>query len=293
MIVKSVGHWSPSAIRYLINYDTRPSAISKDENGKPQVFKFNIKGNSLEELTAAFAENEANRRFARKEHLYALHEFLSLHPDDRAHATVSVLEDLTFQYLSKRAPNGMAIYVVHVNTDNPHAHIILSPVEIATGNALRISKNDYARFKQELQDYQIEQYPELKHSIVDFDKASEQTLTDQERAVKLRTGGLTRKEEIKEMLDTIFEDSYSREDFYENVAKQMPTYERGGEIKGIEDGERHMRFSTLGYTEEKFAELQERQSRLADLGVEENEEIKEREIEEIENDKDDENSKTF
>lgn len=291
MIIKSVGHWGSSAVGYLINYDTRPQAISKDENGNPQIFKFNIKGNTKEEYKAAFAANEANRRFARKEHLYALHEFLSLHPADKEHATIEVLEDLTYKYLQLRAPNGMAIYMVHTNTDNPHSHIILSPVEIATGNALRISKSDYKGFKQELQDYQIEHYPELKESIVDFDKASEQILTDQERFLKLRTGRSTRKEEIKEMLDTIFEDSFSKAEFFESVAQQIPTYERGGEIKGIEDGERHMRFTTLGYTEEKFEELEERQNRVEDLGIKENEEIKKIETEEVENNKQEENDR--
>jgi hypothetical protein len=38
-------------------------------------------------------------------------------------------------------------------------------------------------------------------------------------------------------------------------------YERGGEIAGVDDISRHMRFSTLGYSEEKINALRELEER--------------------------------
>jgi len=76
------------------------------------------------------------------------------------------------------------------------------------------------------------------------------------------------------------------------VREHFSMYERGGKVAGIEEEQRHFRFSTLGYGDEKMAELSIREERLEELheircerkGIEREVELKEFEEENLADD---------
>lgn len=262
--MKSTGQRSKSAGSRLLNYITRPQAVMKDKNGNVIFVKHNIQGHTLEDFLKAFHENEKNRQYSHSKCNYFYHDFIAFNPNDTKHLTPEILEDLTQKYLELRAATGMGVAVFHKDKHR-HAHILLSAVELETGRALRLSKADFDKVKQELQAYQMEKYPELAESVIDFDKPTRQSITDKEVQMKARTGKLTRKEELKNILNLSFEKSITLEDFYSYIRERgLSIYERR-DMKGITDEGKRYRFDTLGYGEDKIKELTTRSERMSDL----------------------------
>lgn len=265
MLVKSKGIKTPNSAGRLLSYITRPNAIMLDAKGMPIIGRHNCFGMSLEALKREFEENERNRKrlYGNKQN-YLYHEFLSFSPDDTEVITAEMLQDLTRRYLELRAPNGLAVYVFHADKHR-HSHIVLSAVEIETGKSLRLTKEGFENAHRELQAYQLENYPELKASVIDFDKSAEYSFTHAEQQIKSRTGKSSRREELREELQNAFQESLSPEDFYTFLEQKHTLYERGGKIAGIEDNGKHFRFENLGFGEDKVNELSERETRLDEL----------------------------
>lgn len=261
MIVKSIGQRSSGVFGRLLEYITWPDAAIKDAKGNPILLRHNIQGTSLDELERSFMANEATRMNAPKNRLLAYHDILSFSKLDREHLNVRVFEDLTRAYLSQRAATGMAAAAYHTDTQHYHIHILLGSTELATGKALRMSRDEFATVKENIQLYQQEHYPQLA-SVVQHGKGGEHVGAD-EYCVKEKAGK-SRKDEIKEILSTAFEHSYSKEQFYANAKEAgLELYERNG-VVGVADN-RNYRLSTLGYSEEKTKELDQHESRIEQL----------------------------
>lgn len=273
MIVKSRGQKGSNSAARLLEYVTRPDAIVLDKHQRPLFIKHHIFGESIKDFERAFLENVAGRRHARKDMNYLFHEFIAFHPNDTKYLNNDVMEDLIRKYLELRCENGIALAVIHGNSQSRHSHLLIGPnLMDGSGRSLRITQEKFQSVKEELQAYALQKYPPMISSIIDFEKQSLEILTDQERAMKKRTGGaLTRKEEIAAKLETAFELSMSREEFFHMVqeVEGLKTYRRGDKVVGIEDL-RKFRFRTLGYSEAKLADLDKRNERmqsLADLGL--------------------------
>ena len=55
-----------------------------------------------------------------------------------------------------------------VSKDHIHMHIVGSPLEVRSGKSIRMSKAEFSKLQQEMQTYQMEKYPELFNSVVDY-----------------------------------------------------------------------------------------------------------------------------
>ena len=98
------------------------------------------------------------------------HEFLSFSPEDTPQLTVEKLYDLTRAYIYFRNPNGMYVAVPHFDKDHIHIHLCVASIEYRSGSSMRMTKTQFRQFKHKVQEYQVEHYPELTHSLVDHGK---------------------------------------------------------------------------------------------------------------------------
>ena len=211
-------------------------------------------------------ENEKNRVYNRKgkgnNKLY--HEVLSWHFADAPNLDAQKIEVLAREYFRLRNENAIFVGGIHTDKSHTHLHLCISGTEVYSGKAIRITKAEFAQIKEQLQSFELERF-NLTNSIVEHGKGQKERKSEREYQVEARTGKISRREEVKQILERTFEQSVSKDDFLAKVREQgMETYERGGKTAGISD-DRHMRFSTLGFSDEKFQELENRETRLNDL----------------------------
>ena len=239
-----------------------------DEKGYSFVVSHNLKGNDIHEWVRQFQENEKCRKLKRVNSVLATHEIISFHKDDAKNITLDKLEDIARQYVRERNEKGMFVAVPHFDKEHYHIHICASGIEYKTGKAMRLSKMELVQVKKQLQEYQIEKYPELSNSLVNHRKEKKvQALSDKEYQYKLRTGRATDKEHLLGMLKTCYKKAESRDDFYENLkACGLNTYIRGGKISGIVFNNKKFRINRLGFTEERLEELNKTINRSNDIG---------------------------
>ena len=197
----------------------------------------------------------------------ATHEIISFHKDDATNISLEKLEDIARQYVKERNINGMYVAVPHFDKEHYHIHICASGIEYKTGKAMRLSKTELQSVKKNIQDFQIEKYPELNKSLVNHEKkVNALTVSDKEHKYKERTGRATDKEQLLGMLKTCYKKAGSRDDFYENLHEcGLTTYIRGGKISGILYNNMKFRINRLGFTEERLEELNKSINRNKDI----------------------------
>lgn len=239
-----------------------------DDSGYSFIVSHNLKGNSIPDWVKQYQENEAYRRVKRENSVLLTHEIISFHKDDATNITLDKLEDITREYVRKRNINGMYVAVPHFDKEHYHIHICASGIEYRTGKALRLSKTELQNVKKQIQNYQIEKYPELSKSIVNHEKKVKAlSVTDKEQKFKERTGRASDKELLIGMLKTCYKKAASKDNFYENLKESgLTTYIRGGKISGIIFNDKKFRINRLGFTEERLNELDKSINRGKEIG---------------------------
>jgi hypothetical protein len=150
----------------------------------------------------------------------------------------------------------MYIAVPHFDKEHYHIHICASGVEYRTGKVMRLSKKELVNVKKEIQNYQIEKYPELSHSIVQHGKGNKNIQSEKEYQYKRRTGRETNKNQILGILQTSYKNALSKTQFFESLTlHDVSTYSRNRKITGVVYKGRKFRFSRLGFTDERLNEL--------------------------------------
>ena len=279
MIIKSMTRKTAS-YRQLLEYflSERKRNIAKD---KDFIVKHNIKGATIKDWTKTFEANEANRLVKRSNSVKLYHEVMSISNLDAGKISKSMLENLASKYIELRNPNSMCIAVPHYDKAHTHIHFCFSGTEIETGKSLRVSKEEFAIFKKELQEYQIVHYPALSNSIVGHGKKQMQRdkVKDREYQLKKRTKEPSDRERIKHTVEVCYNKSLSKADFMHRLSERgLQTYSRNGKMKGIEN-DRKYRFASLGYDEKKLGELNYRDEALRGIQVFRDEKNAEKEFE--------------
>ena len=250
MILKSMGRKS-SSYSQLIEYITK----EKEKIPVPPhlIFKHNVFGKTKAEIEQEFLKNESNRQYKRVGVNRLYHEWIAFHDLDRDKLTDAMLEDLARQYFKIRNENALYVSAIHRDKDHVHIHFLVSGTEIS-GKSLRISQKEFNDIKKSLQDYQIQKYPQLQHSISNFDVKSKNSIQSMEYKV-IERKGKSDKQILKEQLEQIFSQSKSRSEWQEKMkSAELGIYTRG-KTQGITFKDRNYRLNTLGFTEEKFVEL--------------------------------------
>ncbi len=247
MIVKIKTRKKPS-FRQLLDYMLNDKDRLYDKQGRSFVITHNLKGKSIDQWERQFKDNEQYRKYHRKGNVMLYHEILSWHREDAKDITLDKLEEMAREYISLRNPNGMYVAVPHFDKEHYHIHICTGALEYHSGNTLRMSREEFARLKKDIQKYQQEKYPELGKSIVKHGKKEKAKLTEKEYQLKRRTGRQTHKEELAAILEGCYEKAASTKDFFEKVKDAgLKTYERGGEITGVIYKGQKFRLKRVGF----------------------------------------------
>lgn len=213
------------------------------------VLTHNIKGKTLQEWEAEFIENEKYRQVSRINSIKARHIIMSFHPDDSSFITPEHLLDLARYFIQAYTPRAMYVSTIHFDTDHIHVHILASGIEYRSGRTIRHTKKEFQQVKQQVESYQIENYPKLVHSVVMHGKKGKEQMRvkDAEYRIKKRTRSPTQKEFLLEELTSSTQAVTSQNAFWENLkGKRIEPYVRGGKIIGVVYGKRKFRFKTLG-----------------------------------------------
>lgn len=227
-----------------------------DENKNSFAITHNLKGKTVAEWENQYKANEEFRKCKRKDSVYLTHEILSWHRDDAKNITLAKMEEMAREYIKQRNLKGMFVAVPHFDKQHYHIHICASGIEFKTGKSLRLAKPELQKLKKDIQQYQIEKFPELSKSVVQHGKNEKSVLTDNEYQIKLRTGRETDKEQLIGMLKTCYKKANSKETFFHLLKEcNLTLYERAGKTSGIVFNNKKFRFKRLGFTEERLEEL--------------------------------------
>lgn len=105
-----------------------------------------------------------------------------------------------------------------------------------------------------MQEYQLLKYPQLSNSVVQHGKKKQKKISEKEYQIEKRKS-VTEKEHIKQLLDAIYKQSTSKEDFYKRIQDNgLKVYQRNGKRYGIVE-KRKYRFISLGFDEKKLETL--------------------------------------
>lgn len=255
MILKSLTRKTAS-FKQLLEYMMHDKDRYKDERGESFVLQHNVQGKTTQSWVKQYEKNELNRVHQRSNSVKMYHDILSWSNKDTEQMSLEKMEDMARKYVELRNEDAMYIAIPHRDKDHWHLHFCISGVEIETGLANRVSRDEFKTIKKELQQYQIEKYPELSHSIVNHDGTKKkEIINEKEYQLTKRTKEPSERDSTKALLTTIYKQSTSKEDFYQRIQDNgLKTYERGGKTYGI-DGDRKMRFSTLGFDDKKIDTL--------------------------------------
>lgn len=255
MIVKVKSH-KRAAFSGVLKYILENKERLRDPKGKSFLLKHNLKGKKIEDWVKQYKANEAFRNIHRKGNVMLTHEILSWHKDDAENITPEKLEKIAEEYINRRNPNGMYIATAHFDKEHYHIHVCASGLEYRTGKSLRMSRQEFSDLKKGIQEFQQEKFPELSKSVVSHGKGDLSRMSDAEYQVKRRTGRETGREKVTAALKTCYKKAESKETFLELLHDcGLKTYERSGKITGVIDNGIKFRFSRLGFTEERLADL--------------------------------------
>lgn len=260
MIVKIKSHKRPS-FKALLNYMVHKKDRLFNSGGKSLMITHNIKGNTLEDWVQQFKYNEHFRLKKRIDSVYCTHEILSWHRNDSSKVTPKKLEDIARAYIKLRNPRGMYIVVPHFDKDHYHLHICASGIEYRTGKSMRMSKQAFAKLKVDIQEYQIQKYPELSESRVRHGKAGEKGIEKAKATPRERN-----KEKVQAILKTCFKKANSTKSFIQLIKEsELETYLRAGKLAGVVYKEKKFRLNKIGFPNEKIYELETTSNRQNEL----------------------------
>lgn len=163
MIIKSQTHqYWPGIYRRLVHY------IDNDK-GRNQADSFavyhNLQSFNVPEIIGEFEANDQHRK-RRKNGVCLRHHIMSFAPESAPHLDADKLHDLAQKYLELRQEKGLVFAKPHIHEAHFHIHFLISGNEIGSVKSTRRSKQEFQRIHKELEQYQIEYYPELSDSLV-------------------------------------------------------------------------------------------------------------------------------
>jgi hypothetical protein len=192
------------------------------------------------------AENIANR----KNGVYLYHEILSISDSQKLEREQQkeILRDIAQQYAQTRASNNLVFATLHDDhEEHLHYHFLISSNALGESKKTRLSKKEFDSFKKNFEKQTLETYPELEQEIT-IGKQAKVKLSNKGAERKRRTGKTPQRDEVKDKLHTIFNQTSTKQEFFNAMNDaQFEVYLRGKTI-GILDkaNNRKHRLKTLG-----------------------------------------------
>jgi len=255
MIVKIKSFKKPEfkrLLEYILNDENR----LYNHDNKSFLITHNLKGRTLNKFVDQYQLNEKFRLRRRTDSVILTHEIISFHKDDSEKITVEKLEAIARQYINLRNPKGIFLAVPHFDKEHYHIHICTSGVEYRIGKSLRMSKAGFQKLKKDIQNYQIERYPELSQSLVAYSEQGIAKKSDKEYQLRRRSGRATKKEKLLELIEKSMNKSRNQDDFQSILQESgIELYKRRGKPTGIVFENLKFRFSKLGFDAERIEKL--------------------------------------
>jgi len=258
MIIKSLSRKSPS-FKSLISYINRNSTDTTIANNFSALA---MDKSSYQTITDEFIEN-SKLLPNRKNGNYLYHEIISIKPIENlpAHELEKVLTDIANKYINIRAKNHLTYAKIHLNTDNPHIHFCISANELNSNKRLRLSKEQFKSIQKELEAYTLTKYTELENKPIYNDSKTNKhlKLSNKTKELKHRTKQPSQKEQIKELLENIFNNAKTHDELLSQLKENnLEIYQRGKTIslKNLVDSKKY-RLKTLAL-DELFTNTKER-----------------------------------
>ncbi len=248
----------------LINYMFREDKVMSQfkyqtRNGEflPHSITHLLKGNSLREWASEFEHCRMQRKYKRKGAVELYHDVISFAKSDNHLIDDSLLTDITRQYIRRRTPNAPAVATYHTDTDHYHIHIAIAGVQYASGLANRVSKQDFACIKQEMEMYQQMYYPQLNNSRVEHGGYYK---------TKIKNRQKKHHEFVRKSIQNALDVSSTMEELKQLLNDARISFYDRGELKhyGVSyDGTKY-RLTTLGF-EKEINHLIKEESQLIEL----------------------------
>lgn len=265
MIVKIKSFKKPDfkrLLEYMLNDENRLF----DNKDKSFLITHNLKGKKIDRLVPQFLENEKFRKRRRKDSVILTHEIISFHKEDSENIDIEKLEEIAREYIQQRNSKGLYVAVPHFDKEHYHIHICASGVEYRYGNSLRMTKAGFQKLKKDIQNFQIERFPEISKSLVAHGRKGKSQQTEKEYQQKLRTGRATKKENVREIIETCLKTAKSKNELYTKLNESgLETYKRNGKITGVILDKMKFRLARLGFTNERLEDLIHSDARRKDL----------------------------
>jgi len=264
MIIKSMSRKDPS-------FDQLTAYMLATDGAEIDVrHNFPASNTSPDDMIAEFQKEHALLPF-RVNGNALFHEILALEPntDVPVKQQIKALRVLAERYLERRAPLQLAIGVIHASTAHIHMHLMISSNALYSRRRISLPKAEFAEIKREIENYRIQQFPELGSKRVFDQPKKERTHTVREQAGRLRSGKPSHKDELAASLATILQKTRSRETLDTALAKLgLTLYQRGRSIGVQTEGGRRYRLRTLDLTQDytdAVTRFELAESRLASL----------------------------
>ena len=239
MIIKSMSRKSMS-FSQLLDYLHKEETLER--------FSHNLYAdiNNNPKLSHEFMENAKYIQNSRGK-VYLYHEVISLESSHLNKQQIQkILSDLSREYLSLRADKHLAFGAIHLDSNNPHIHLMISANEIEGNKRIRLSKEEFATIQMKLEAYKNRHYDRELGITGRYTPQKDRSKSKQkEQEMKHKRNKKTIKDRVKEDLQTIFEKSLSKQALEKALkAKGYELYTRGNTTGVIHEGKKY-RLKTL------------------------------------------------
>lgn len=250
MIIKSMSRKTAS-FGQLANYMNKGNSC----NGKYESFYKNIFSRNTEGITEEF-KNNARTIHERKNGNMLYHEMISITKSKSISLDEQkkILYKLVKDYVELRAKNNLVYGVMHTDkSDNLHYHLMISSNEVGSEKKHRLSKSNFAKIQKEIEKHILNNYPEMEQKII-YNQDKDEKTNKREYELKKRTGKESQRDNVKRRLNEVFENSKTKQDFFNNLAdKNFELYIHGNTIGVIcKETEKNYRLKTLGLLDEFY-----------------------------------------
>jgi len=261
MVVKNISWKQPkffSLAKYIAN---------EDKSLDQEYILHNTLGNTIQDVVEEFKSNDKFLKL-RSNSNRIIHEVVSFHPDDTPHLDADVIRDLVFKYLELRGSRNLAFGSIHWDKQL-HAHLMISPNEVANSRVTHISRSKYLRIRKELEQYQRQKYEKLK-SVVFLEKSP---FNEKEPLINLshteyqyqKNQGDKNSDKmlLREILSNAYKQSQTQDEFYDRLLQSgCEIYTYRGKNRGILKNGRKYTFRILGITKEHILSLENKENDL-------------------------------
>ncbi len=220
--------------------------IVKDSSYDTFILRHNLKGTVMTDWITEFEDNERKYRTRKRKNATILtHEIMSFAKEDTEHLSLAILKELARRYIDLRGREAIVLATPHFDQDHTHIHFLFSGIKYKSNASMRMSKKQFKKIKQEIQQYQLDQYPELTHSVVWHGKGNQTVVNDKEYRVISRQGE-SDKQKVRRIIKKLQGTFNTDQELYEKLKDHnIIPYTRSGKVVGVIYNKRKYRWRVV------------------------------------------------